>query len=104
MAYRAYAIRPYNYHKPDIDYFSLNAPKTTWDMGKTMSYAGKIMSDVEKATSDIFSLFANTGKTKRYAFYLVHKHFLVNQHIMQFYGICRFAGNCLWRNMSFTRR
>ena len=55
VAYGAYAIRPYNYHKPDIDYFSLNAPKTTSDMGKTMSHVGKIMSDIIQTTSGLFS-------------------------------------------------
>jgi len=35
-------------------------PETAWDMGKTMSYAGKIISDIIQTTSDIISAFANT--------------------------------------------
>ena len=37
-----------------------NIPKTTWDMGKTMSYVEKIMSDVIQTTSDLFLPIANT--------------------------------------------
>ena len=46
-AYRAYAIRPYNYCKTSI-------AKITFDAGKTMSYVEKIMSDIIKTTSDLF--------------------------------------------------
>ncbi|GEM_PF-1833126 len=70
VAYGAYAIRPYNYHKPDIDYFSLNAPKTTSDMGKTMSHVGKIMSDIIQTTSGLFSVICNALENKSLQQYL----------------------------------
>ncbi len=50
MAYRAYATRPYKWRKTII-------AKITWDMGKTMSHVGKIMSDIIQTTSDLFSPF-----------------------------------------------
>ncbi len=52
MAYRAYATRPYKWRKTII-------AKITWDMGKTMSHVGKIMSDIIQTTSDLFSPFTN---------------------------------------------
>ena len=52
VAYRAYAIRPYNYCKT-------NTAKITFDVGKTMSYVEKIMSDIIQITSDLFSSLAN---------------------------------------------
>ena len=38
---------------------SANAPKIIFDVGKTMSYAGKIISDIIQITSDLFLPFAN---------------------------------------------
>ena len=43
-----------------------NTPKTTFDVGKTMSYAGKIMSDIIQTTSDLFLPFASTCETIAY--------------------------------------
>ncbi len=40
--------------------------KTAWDMGKTMSHAGKIISDVIETTSDLFSAVASLWITKTY--------------------------------------
>ena len=40
--------------------------KTTWDVGKTMSYVEKIISDVENFTSDIIFAFTNLCKPKSY--------------------------------------
>ncbi|GEM_PF-4402248 len=40
--------------------------KTAWDMGKTTSYAGKIMSDIIQTTSDLFSAVANLWETVSY--------------------------------------
>ncbi len=51
-AYRAYAIRPYKWRKT-------NTAKNTFDVGKTMSYVEKIMSDIIQTTSDLFSPIAN---------------------------------------------
>ena len=59
VAYGANAIRPYGGAKP-------NTPKAIWDMGKTMSYAGKIMSDIIQTTSDLFSAVANLWETVSY--------------------------------------
>ncbi len=52
VAYRAYAIRPYNYGKT-------KAGKTAFDVGKTMSDVGKIISDIIQTTSDLFSSAAS---------------------------------------------
>jgi len=52
LVYRAYAIRPYKSRKT-------NTAKTTFDVGKTMSYVEKIMSDVIQTTSDIIFTIAN---------------------------------------------
>ena len=59
VACRAYAIRPYDFRKTQINCHFLNTPKTTWDMKKTMSHVGKIMSDVIQTTSDLFPAVAN---------------------------------------------
>ena len=56
-AYRAYAIRPYNFRKT-------NTAKTTFDVGKTVSYAGKIISDIIQTTSDIILADCNALKNK----------------------------------------
>ncbi len=53
VAYRAYAIRPYNFRKTIIVRPFPNSPKNTFDVGKTMSYVEKIISDIIKTTSDI---------------------------------------------------
>ena len=45
-AYRANAISLRNWCKTEIGCHFQNAPKTTSDLEKTMSYAGKIMSDI----------------------------------------------------------
>ncbi len=74
VAYRAYAIRPYIYTVTDYHIFASfgnwrktiiahsfpNTPKTTSDVEKTMSYVGKIISDIIQTTSDLFSLTCNT--------------------------------------------
>ena len=52
VAYRAYAIRPYNFRKTKV-------AKITWDIGKTMSYVEKIMSDIIQTTSDLFCTLCN---------------------------------------------
>ena len=59
VAYRAYAIRPYKWRKT-------NTAKITFDVGKTMSYVGKIMSDIIQTTSDLFLPITNTCKTTTY--------------------------------------
>ena len=53
------SICPYKWRKTSTDYFSRNTPKITFNVGKTMSYAGKIISDVIQTTSDLFSPLAN---------------------------------------------
>ena len=63
-AYRVYAIRPYKWRKSKIDYLFHNIPKTTSDIRKTMSYAGKIISDIIKTTSDLFFAPCNILKNK----------------------------------------
>ena len=52
VLYRAYAIRPYKWRKT-------KAVKIKFDVRKTMSYAGKIMSDIIQITSDLFPPLAN---------------------------------------------
>ncbi len=69
----AYAIRPYIYtvcnqlttyivyiipQTPKAVAFPIT-PKTTFDVGKTMSYVEKIMSDVIQTTSDLFLTLAS---------------------------------------------
>ena len=51
--------RSYNFRKTQICCHFQNASKTTWDIGKTMSYVEKIISDIIETTSDLFSTFAN---------------------------------------------
>ncbi len=51
--FRANAIRPCKWRKPQAGCFFRDPMKTTFDVGKTTSYAGKIMSDVIQTTSDI---------------------------------------------------
>ena len=58
VAYRAYAIRPYNLRKTKINCYFPNTSKNTFDIGKTMSYVEKIMSDIIQITSDLFSALA----------------------------------------------
>ena len=57
VAYRAYAIRPYNFRKT-------NTAKIIFDVGKTMSYVEKIMSDIIQTTSDLFLSTCNLLKNK----------------------------------------
>ena len=57
VAYRAYAIRPYKWHKTNIG-------KITFDVGKTMSYVEKIISDIIQTTSDLFSPLCNALENK----------------------------------------
>ena len=64
VAYRAYAIRPYNFRKTKVGYLFRNIPKTTWDVGKTMSYVEKIISDIIKTTSDIIFAICNALNNK----------------------------------------
>ena len=52
--YRANAVSPCNFRKTIIALPFPNTSKTTFDVGKTMSYAGKIMSDIIQTTSDLF--------------------------------------------------
>ena len=59
VAYRAYAIRPYKWRKPHDRCLFPNTTETTFDVGKTMSYAEKIMSDVIQTTSDIIYAIAS---------------------------------------------
>ena len=59
VAYRAYAIRPYKWRKSKTARLSQNTPKIIFDVGKTMSYVEKIMSDIIQTTSDLFFAFAN---------------------------------------------
>ena len=58
VAYRAYAIRPYERRKTQTNHSFPNTPKTTTDLGKTMSDVGKNISDIIQTTSDLFSAFA----------------------------------------------
>ena len=60
VADRACAIRPCNFRKSTIAHFFQNTPKITFDVGKTMSYAGKIMSDIIQTTSDLFSAVSSS--------------------------------------------
>ena len=57
-------MRPDNSGKTPNRQYSPNTPKTTWDIGKTMSYAGKIISDIIQTTSDIIFAVCNTLKNK----------------------------------------
>ncbi len=60
VAYRAYAMRPYNFRKT-------NTAKNTFDVVKTMSDVEKITSDIIQTTSDLFLSFANLWEKETYA-------------------------------------
>ncbi len=68
--------------------FFANTAKTAWDIGKTMSYGGKIMSDIIQTTSDLFSSFSNRRETMTYGIFSKEDNFL---QINVLWISCRFA-------------
>ena len=57
--------------------------EATRDIGKTTSYAGKIMSDIIQITSDLFFAVANLWETKTYTTLPANNQFSANQAIEQ---------------------
>ena len=62
--YIPYAIknniyRSHNFRKSKTEDYFQNTTKITFDVGKTVSYVEKIMSDIIQTTSDLFSPFAS---------------------------------------------
>gem|GEM_PF-3018310 len=53
---------PLHTGKPSTGYFFRNTRKIIFDVGKTMSYAGKIMSDVIQIISDLFCRLQTSEK------------------------------------------
>jgi len=53
----------------------------TWDVGKTMSYVGKMMSDVNQTTSDLFFAACKRLKNKALQTVLVLRQFFEIQGV-----------------------